>query len=121
MEMTMVGRPWPKGVSGNQGGHGSATYREFTTALRIVVREIDPVTRQRKLRRIAQKVVDEAMKGEGWACNMVADRLEGRPLTEINFMTQRPIRELSDDELQALILEQQAKLADTPPPDEQLN
>jgi hypothetical protein len=121
MEMTMVGRPWLKGVSGNQGGHGGGTYREFTTALRIVVREIDPVTRQRKLRRIAQKVVDLAMEGEGWACCMVADRLEGKPATEgtLNVMTQRPIRELSDDEIQALILENQP-IAGTPP-DEKLN
>jgi hypothetical protein len=81
MEITVVGRPWPKGVSGNQGGQGGGTYREFAQALRIVIREIDPVTRQRKLRRIAQTVVNLAMKGEAWAVQMVADRIEGRLVT----------------------------------------
>jgi hypothetical protein len=79
------------------------------------------VTRQRKLRRIAQKVVSLAMEGEGWACCMVADRLEGRPATEatVNIMSQRPIRDLSDDELTAMILAQ--KPITVTPPDEKLN
>jgi hypothetical protein len=117
MEITMVGRPWPKGTSGNQGQR----YKEFTEQIRIVVREIDPTTRLRKLRRIAMKVVDLAMEGEGWACCMVADRLEGKPATEatVNALTERPIRELSDDEIEALILAH--KSITVTPSDETLN
>jgi hypothetical protein len=115
----MAGRPWPKGVSGNQGGRGPGTYREFTTALRIVLNEVDSVTRQRKLRRVAQKTVDCAMQGESWAAQLIAERIEGKPLTEISVMTNRPVRELGDDELQAIILQHQADTVT--PPDETLN
>jgi hypothetical protein len=39
----------------------------------------------RKLRRIAEKLVECAMKGEGWAISQVADRIDGRPKQESDF------------------------------------
>jgi hypothetical protein len=105
------------GKSGNEGQR----YKEFTEAIRIVTREIDPTTRKRKLRRIAEKVVDLAMKSESWACCMVADRLEGKAVREatVNVMSQRPICELADDELMALIAAQKA--ITVTPSDEKFN
>jgi hypothetical protein len=37
----------------------------------------------RKLRRIAEKLVECAMKGEGWAISQVADRIDGKATAEI--------------------------------------
>jgi hypothetical protein len=37
----------------------------------------------RKMRRIAEKLVDCAMKGEGWAISQVADRIDGKATAEI--------------------------------------
>jgi hypothetical protein len=37
----------------------------------------------RKMRRIAEKLVECAMKGEGWAISQVADRIDGKATAEI--------------------------------------
>ena len=36
----------------------------------------------RKIRRIAEKLVECAMKGEGWAISQVADRIDGKATAE---------------------------------------
>ena len=69
---------WKKGQSGNPGGR-STNDKPLTDALRIAVNETDPVTKKRKLRVIAEKLVECAMGGEPWAVQQVADRLDGKP------------------------------------------
>jgi hypothetical protein len=62
--------------------------KQFADQLRIVLAE--PVDKHdpqsvRKMRRIAEKLVECAMKGEGWAISQVADRIDGRPKQESDF------------------------------------
>jgi hypothetical protein len=37
---------------------------------------------KRKLRRIAEKLVDAALDGQSWAIQQVADRIDGKPAQE---------------------------------------
>jgi len=60
--------------------------KQFADQLRIVLAE--PVDKNdpksvRKIRRIAEKLVECAMKGEGWAISQVADRIDGKATAEI--------------------------------------
>jgi Family of unknown function (DUF5681) len=71
---------WKNGQSGNPGGRPRE--KEFAAQLRLVLAEAvdenDPKS-VRKMRRIAEKLVDCALAGEPWAIAQVADRLDGRP------------------------------------------
>src|SRR5262245_24702301 len=97
--------PWKKGQSGNPLGRLPGE-KQFTDQLRIVLAE--PVDRKdpqsvRKMRRIAEKLAECAMNGEGWAICQVADRLDGRPAQESNVSFQdRPVTELTMEEMMAL-------------------
>ena len=76
---------WKKGQSGNPLGRLPGE-KQFADQLRIVLAE--PVDKNdpksvRKLRRIAEKLVECAMKGEGWAISQVADRIDGKATAEI--------------------------------------
>lgn len=71
---------WKKGQTGNPGGRSSD--KAFADALRIAVNEIEPITKRKKLRLIAEKLVDKAMEGESWAVQQVADRMDGKPAQE---------------------------------------
>ena len=104
---------WKPGQSGNPGGRPSE--KVFTDSLRLVGNEIDTVSGKRKMRRLAEKVYDLALQGESWACNMIADRLEGRPAVEttLNVLRYQDVREYSDQELSGLIAAQ--KLIDVAP------
>jgi hypothetical protein len=104
---------WKPGQSGNPGGRPSE--KVFTDLLRLVGNEIDPVSGKRKMRRLAEKVYELALQGEAWACNMIADRLEGRPAVEttLNVSRYQDVREYSDQELLAMIAAQ--KLIDVTP------
>jgi len=70
-----------KGKSGNPGGRPKE--KAFRDAMRLVLNEEDSASKKKKLRVIAEKVVEEAMKGEPWACTMVADRMDGKPAQAI--------------------------------------
>jgi hypothetical protein len=68
-----------KGQSGNPGGRPKE--KAFADALRLAVNaevEIEG-EKKKKLRVIAERLVAEAMAGEGWAVQQVADRLDGKP------------------------------------------
>jgi hypothetical protein len=62
---------------------------------------------------MAEKVVALALKGEAWAVQHVADRLDGRAAVEatVNIQQSADVRVLSDDELMALIAKQNAMAA----------
>jgi hypothetical protein len=85
--------------------------KAFRDDLRMVAKEIDPVSKRRKLRRLAEKVFDLALAGEGWAANMIADRLDGKPVAEqtVNLNVQRDIRDYDDKELLAIVAKAQAE------------
>ena len=69
--------PWKPGQSGNP--RGRLPEKLFADQLRIVLFEEDKVTGRRKMRVIAEKLVEQAMAGEGWAIQQVADRIDGKP------------------------------------------
>src|SRR4051812_4980011 len=75
--------PWKPGQSGNP--RGRLPEKLFADQLRIVLFEEDKVTGRRKMRVIAEKLVEQAMAGEGWAIQQVADRIDGKPAQETNL------------------------------------
>lgn len=71
--------PFEKGKSGNPGGR--LKEKAFTDALRLAVNRQDDDGRK-KIVLLAEKLVDCALAGEGWAMQQVADRLDGKPAQE---------------------------------------
>lgn len=94
---------WKKGQSGNP--LGRPTEKVFADAIRMVLAEDCPKTGKRKLRRLAEKLNEQAIEGEGWAMRQIADRLDGKPAREstLTLEDKRSARELSDEELIAII------------------
>lgn len=93
---------WKRGQSGNPAG-GAGREKIFADQVRIAVNIEDPDTGKRKLRIIAEKLVESAAAGEAWAIQQVADRLDGKPAQEstVNVNDQRD--RMSDAELRELI------------------
>ncbi|MBP1091931.1 DUF5681 domain-containing protein [Bradyrhizobium diazoefficiens] len=67
------------GNRANPGGRPKE--KKFTEALRVALAEEIEKDGQKttKLRVIADRLVTEAMAGESWAIQQVADRIEGKP------------------------------------------
>ena len=101
---------WVKGISGNPLGRGSSG-KIITDALRRAIHETDKKTGALKVRIIADKVVAAAMKGEPWAFNALADRVEGKPAqeTNLNVNDKRSATDWSRGELVALLDEYRAR------------
>ena len=68
-------------------GRGTSE-KPWREALQLAANEIDKVTKQKKLRRIAQAVVDAAMAGDMVAAKEVGDRLDGKPRQEIDAVVE---------------------------------
>ena len=93
-----------KGQSGNP--HGRTGEKTFTNELRAALNVTDPKTKRRKLAQVVGKLVDKAIEGEGWAIQMISDRLDGKPAQETTLTVQhKPVREMSDDEISSRLLE----------------
>ena len=88
-----------KGRSGTNKGQDKA----FAEAVRMVINESDPITGKRKLRRLAEKLYDQAMKGEGWAMQQIADRLDGKPAQESTVTVRSELDQMDDRELRDFI------------------
>ena len=107
------------GRSGNPNGM-LGSEKIVTDAIRRAVADVDEVSGKRKLRMIAENIVKLAVKGEPWACMMVADRLDGKPMqaTEVTVVQRTDVNDFTDAELMALIAqeksEQERKPDDTP-------
>jgi hypothetical protein len=72
--------PFVKGQSGNKNGRGSD--KPWRDALMLAINEVGP-DKQKKLRAIAQKLVERAMDGEVPALKEIGDRLDGKPGQQI--------------------------------------
>ena len=94
-----------KGISGNPGGRSGE--KIFTDALRLELNRIDPTDKEKrkKVNKLAEKLVECALDGEGWAFQQIADRLEGKAAQQIdhNVVDNREISEFSDAELSAIL------------------
>jgi len=105
---------WKKGQSGNPAGRpiGSGD-KQFVEQLRIVLAEVvpDDPAGERKLRRIAEKLVDAALDGHSWAIQQVADRIDGKPAQEstVNFKEKREASDSTREELMAILAKQVKK------------
>jgi Family of unknown function (DUF5681) len=101
--------PFKKGASGNpRGGHnGPKAEKAFAEAVRIVSRRTEGQEKKTLLMKMADKLFDHALKGgESWAFQMIADRLDGKPVqqTEVSINDTRDrIEQFSDDELTVLM------------------
>jgi len=97
--------PFQKGKSGNPGGKGKD--KAFADAVRVAVNRVhdgDPEGRK-KLTVLADRLVDWALAGEGWAYAQIADRLDGKPAQESTVNVVRRIEELTDQEIATRIAE----------------
>ena len=94
-----------KGQSGNPGGRRKE--QKFRAALAMALSETDKDSGQPKLRRIADNLVNAAIKGESWAIREVADRVDGKAVQAVDLETDRKqsIHDYSDEELLAFIIE----------------
>jgi cytochrome c553 len=92
--MAMGNPNWKPGQSGNPAG-GNFKQKKFLAALERVIAQDDG----KGLRDAAEKVYELAAKGEEWAIQFLADRLDGKPTQQLDMRVTRPTKELSDDEL----------------------
>ena len=69
---------WEPGQTGNP--DGAKKPRKFLAALERAL----AVDGGEKIRRVAEKLIDSAMAGEPWAIQMLADRLDGKPVQQIS-------------------------------------
>lgn len=90
-----------KGRSGTNKGKDKA----FADAIRLAVMAEDGPEKKKKLRSIAEKIVGLAIDGESWACQMVADRLDGKPAQEstVTIDDKRDASDWTRDELVAFL------------------
>lgn len=93
--------PFKKGESGNPGGR--LKDKAFTDAVRLALHDEDAVSGKKKLRAIAEKLVNEAVSGASWAVQMVADRIEGKPVQSVEVGKPGDFEQMSDDELETFI------------------
>ena len=94
--------PWKPGQSGNP--RGRLPEKLFADQLRIVLFEEDKVAGKCKMRVIAEKLVEQAMAGEGWAIQQVADRIDGKPAQEQHVCYEKhAASDWTRDELLAII------------------
>lgn len=82
--------------------------KSFANMLTIALKEADGVTLDgqpnTKLRQIADKLVAKAIEGEGWAIREVADRVDGKPMQQVEVsgeFTQR-LSSLTDEQLESI-------------------
>ena len=100
-------KPWPKGVSGNPGGHPRK--KLIDEALEELLSNENSVIASE----IAEKLLEKARKGNLKAIQLVAERVQGRPRTQMEISAangERRLSELSDEELNSQLQELTAKL-----------
>jgi hypothetical protein len=93
---------WQKGQSGNP--RGGPKDKAFADALRLAV-NVEHEPDKKKLRVIAEKLVECAIGGESWAIQQVADRLDGKPAQEstVTIDDKRDSTDWTRDELVAFL------------------
>ena len=103
------------GVKGRSGTNKGKD-KPLTDALRIAAFAQEAGSDKRKLRLIAEKIVDKAVEGEQWACQMVGDRLEGKPAQEstVTIDDKRDASDWTRDELVAVLDELRTGRLGTP-------
>jgi len=102
----VAGKMFVKGKSGNPNGR-RAENKPFADALKMELAAAG--ADQKALRAIARALIEEAIAGEGWAIQQVADRLDGKPAQEATLtINNQSLTELADAEIAARIAELRA-------------
>lgn len=101
-----------KGKSGNPGGRPKE--KAFADAVRLAVNR-DAEDGRKKLALLADKLVEFALAGEGWAMQQIADRLDGKPAQEstVTIDDKRDATDWSREELVAFLRDATADSAGT--------
>ena len=88
---------WKKGQSGNPKGRPKKPFC-IPEILRKISAEVQDGNLS-NLEALLREVYRRALKGEGWAVNFVADRLEGKPKAayEIQIEEPKPITIIKDE------------------------
>ena len=97
-----VGNPAMRRGAPSINPSGFFAQRQFQAAVRLAVSEEHKASGFRKLRVIANQLVDKACEGDLVAIGMVADRLDGKPISE-HVSTSRGLVDMSDQELLAIV------------------
>ena len=90
-----VGRPWPKGTSGNPNGRAPGV-KNLATELEQLGRQVAKPRTQAELekmprsRRLAYVLWDRALQGDMRAVEHLSDRLLGRPAQEVRWTNEQP-------------------------------
>jgi hypothetical protein len=100
---------WAKGISANPGGR--SVEKVWANAVRMACSAEHKATGFRKLRVIAEKLVDAACEGDLAAIAMVGDRLDGKPVSE-HISRSPTLVDMSDAELIAIVQEAQVQRDD---------
>ena len=103
--------PWRKGTSGNPNGNPGKD-KLLRTALLMDLKSKGQ--EMPELRQIARRIIDCAVKGKenwSWATKEIWDRLDGKAAVTVEAEEKEvcDVRELSDDELNAIIARGLAK------------
>lgn len=94
--------PFQKGQSGHPGR--SPNEKVFADALRAALNAEDPKRKRGKLLAVIDSLVEQAMDGESWAIQMVADRLDGKAVQETQLtVNKHAATDYTRDELVTLI------------------
>jgi hypothetical protein len=99
--------PFAPGKSGNPGGRAST--KPFLDALKFQLAKAGEDNAA--LRRIAQKVIDEAEAGQQWAVQLLWDRIDGKVPQPVEV--DQTVTHIAIDERQARIRELQQKAITT--------
>lgn len=76
-----------------------------------------------KLREVAEVLVAKALEGESWAIKEIADRVDGKPMQQVEVsgeFTQR-LNSLTDEELESIATSRSAGASEAPQSPSKLN
>ena len=99
-----------------KGNSNAARGKEWRDAIRKVLKQYENkeagIERGMALRKIAERVVEQALIGNKDAWNEIGNRLDGKPSQSIDVgFSEKPIEELTDAELAARIAELSARIS----------
>ncbi len=78
---------------GNKAAVGAdhSSRKIITQALIAELNEVDPKSKQTRLRKIVLKLIENAEDGDNQAIQHIADRIEGKPAQTIEGNAERPL------------------------------
>ncbi|MBL8577707.1 MAG: hypothetical protein JNK47_10805 [Mesorhizobium sp.] len=88
-------------MAGNSNSGRRKSEKTFANMLRVAVHETGE-SGQPRLRELAEILVTKAIAGDVSAIKEIADRLDGKPMQQMAVVSNRPMIEMTDQELMAI-------------------